>query len=138
MNYSKPIPEITLLTEPFWEGLRSKELRMQACSQCSVLRFIPKEVCPDCSSVDYVWQQVSGLGMVYSYTTIHGGVGPAFRDDLPFVTVIVELDEGPRVMSHLINCLPDAVEIGMRVSVVFERATEELTLYKFEPHDAGR
>ena len=138
MNYNKPIPEITLLTEPFWKGLRSRELRIQACTDCSSMRFTPKELCPDCSSLNYVWQKVSGLGTVYSYTTIHGGVGPAFRDDIPFVTVIVELDEGPRMMSHLINCLPESVQIGMRVSVVFEDATEEFTLYRFEPNDSGR
>jgi len=138
MNYNKPVPEITLLTEPFWEALRKRELRIQACSHCAALRFIPKEVCPNCSSSDYGWQQVSGLGRVYSYTTIHGGVGPAFRDDIPFVTVIVELDEGPRIMSHLTNCLPESVQIGMRVSVVFEDATDELTLYRFEPNSSER
>ena len=132
-QYNKPLPEITLLTEPFWQGTKEHQLRLQRCDDCGAFRFIPKEVCPSCASVQATWTPVNGNGKVYSYSTVYRGTGSAFQEDLPFIVVMVELAEGPRMISHLIDCAPDQVQIDMPVAVVFEEATPEVTLYKFRP-----
>lgn len=106
VQYNKPLPEITLLTEPFWQGTKEHQLRLQRCDDCGTFRFTPKEVCPSCASVQATWTPVSGAGTVYSYSTVYRGTGSAFQEDLPFVVVMVELKEGPRVISHLIDCPP--------------------------------
>ena len=132
-QYNKPLPEITLLTESFWQGTKEHQLRLQRCDDCGAFRFIPKEVCPSCASVQATWTPVSGAGTVYSYSTVYRGTGQAFQEDLPFIVVMVELAEGPRVISHLIDCAPDQVQIDMPVTVVFEDVTPEVSLYKFRP-----
>ena len=132
-QYNKPLPEITLLTEPFWEGLKQRELRLQRCDDCPAYRFTPKDVCPACSSVKATWTPVSGAGSVYSYSVVHRGPGPAFQEDAPYIVVMVELAEGPRILSHMTGCEPEDMQIGMPVMVVFEDVTPEVTLYKFRP-----
>ena len=132
-QYNKPLPEITLLTEPFWQGTTEHQLRLQRCDDCGTFRFIPKEVCPNCTSVQATWTPVSGAGEVYSYSTVYRGTPQAFQEDVPYIVVMVELSEGPRIISHLIDCAPDQVQIGMPVTVVFEDATPEMSLYKFRP-----
>ncbi len=130
---SRPLPEITLLDEPFWEGTKAHELRLQRCDDCSAYRFTPKEVCPDCASMNATWTAVSGQGTVYSYSAVHRGPGPAFQGDSPYVVVLVQLAEGPRVLSHLVDCAPEQVSIGMPVTVTFEDASDEVAFYNFRP-----
>ncbi len=128
-QYNKPLPEITLLTQPFWQGAKEHQLRLQRCDDCGAFRFTPKEVCPRCFSVKATWTPVSGAGTVYSYSTVYRGATPAFQ--APYIVVMVELAEGPHIMSHLVDCPPDRVQIGMPVQVFFEDVTPEVTLYKF-------
>lgn len=130
---NRPLPEITLLTEPFWQGTTEHELRLQQCNDCGAFRFIPKEVCPRCASVRATWTPTSGEGVVYSYSTVFRGPGPAFQRDAPYIVVMVELAEGPHVISHLVNCTPEQVRIGMPVTVVFEDVNPEVSLYRFRP-----
>ncbi len=132
-QYNKPLPEITLLNEPFWEGTKAHELRLQLCDDCPEYRFTPKDVCSTCSSVNATWTPVSGDGTVYSYSVVHRGPGPAFQEDAPYIVVMVDLAEGPRILSHMTGCEPEDMKIGMPVTVVFEDVTPEITLYKFRP-----
>ena len=132
-QYNKPLPEITLLNEPFWEGTKAHELRLQLCDDCPSYRFTPKDVCADCASVNATWTPVSGAGTVYSYSVVHRGPGPGFQEDAPYIVVMVDLAEGPRMLSHMTGCEPDDMKIGMPVTVVFEDVTPEITLYKFKP-----
>ena len=132
-QYNKPLPEVTLLTDPFWEGTKKHELRLQLCDDCPEYRFTPKDVCPTCTSVNATWTPVSGAGTVYSYSVVHRGPGPAFQEDAPYIVVMVDLAEGPRILSHMTGCEPEDMKIGMPVTVVFEDVTPEVTLYKFRP-----
>ena len=77
--------------------------------------------------------RASGWGTVYSFTVTHQNQAPGFREELPYVLAIVELDEGVRMMTNVVGCAPDAVRVGMRVEVVFEDVTPEITLAKFRP-----
>ncbi|TMA99719.1 MAG: OB-fold domain-containing protein, partial [Deltaproteobacteria bacterium] len=90
-------------------------------------------VCPACLSSATEWVRASGRGTVYSFTVTYQNQAAGFREELPYVLAIVELDEGVRMMTNVVGCAPDAVRIGMPVQVVFEDVTAEITLAKFRP-----
>ena len=132
-QYAKPVPEPSSVSAPFWEGLKAGELRLQRCTACSRYVFYPRSVCPHCLSDRLEWQTASGRGRVYSFTIIRRAMNPAFAADVPYVFAIVELDEGPRVTTNLINCAPEDTRIGMPVRAACDSVTSEIALLKFEP-----
>ena len=117
--------------QPYWDALRAGELRVQQCTSCDTLRHPPQPLCPRCRGSEYEWALMSGRGTVYSYVITHQATNAAFRDKTPFPTVLIELEEGPRMVSNLVDVAPDAIEIGMPVEVVFHAVTEEITLPLF-------
>lgn len=134
-KYDKPLPEINSLTAPFWEYCRKHELRMQYCSRCNVWIWYPKAVCTTCGKNDMVeWKKLSGKGTVYSFTIIRQVIenSESFGKDIPFVLALIELDEGPRIYSNVVNVNPEKISIGDRVEVIFEDVTKEVTLPKFK------
>jgi len=131
--YKKPLPRIDEESRGFWEALQRHELYVQRCRSCSTTRFYPRAVCTECMSSEVEWVRCSGRGTVYSFTVTHQNQAPGFREELPYVLAIVELAEGPRVMTNVVGCSPDAVTVGMAVEVVFEDVTAEVTLAKFRP-----
>ncbi len=125
---------ITPLTRPFWHGAKKHELLLQRCKKCNTYQWYPKALCIDCGSRDLVWTRVSGLGTVYSYIIIyHTRQNPSFQGDVPYNIAIIELDEGPYMYSNVVGCSLEQLKIGMRVRVVFDEITEEITLPKFRP-----
>ena len=98
---------------------------------CGLLQHPPRAVCNACLSSDFVWQEVSGEGVVYSYVVTHQAVHPALADHTPLATVEVELAEGPHITSNLIDVPPESVEIGMAVAVVFEEVADGVVLPLF-------
>jgi len=129
---ARPRPIPTDLTEPFWEGTRRGELRVQRCRGCDHWRWTPLLACPRCWSEDCEWAPTAGQGSIYSFTVVHRPVDPA-RFPSPYVLAIVELDEGPRMLTNIVDCPPNEVEIGMRVAVRFERIDDEISVYPFAP-----
>lgn len=117
-------------SRPYWEGLARGELRIQRCSACSRAVFYPRAICPHCYSDQLAWCIASGRGTIYAYTVAHQAFGP-FADDTPFVVVIVELEEGVRMMSRLLNAPHERVTIGAQVQMTFEKVEEDLTLLYF-------
>lgn len=132
-EYLKPLPHPTELTQPFWDGVRAEKLLIQKCSSCGLLRHTPKLWCPECLSDDYTWAQMSGNGEVYSYTIMHRAPATSFQTEIPYAVALVELDEGVKMISNLISCPIEDVKIGMPVKVTYERANDEITLFKFAP-----
>lgn len=130
--HNKPLPVIDHDSRPFWEAARRHELMLQRCNNCKSYIFYPRAVCPTCMSDELAWEKVSGQGSVYSYTVVHRAPA-AFADDVPYVVAIIQLAEGPRMLSHVIKCPPAQVRIGMPVQVVFEDVNDEITLPKWEP-----
>jgi uncharacterized OB-fold protein len=123
------------LTEPFWEGTRCGELRVQRCRACGHWRWTPLLACPRCWSEDGEWARTGGQGTIYSFTIVHRPVDPAsFR--APYALAIVQLDEGPHLLTNIVDCEPNAVRIGMRVAVRFERIDDEISVYPFAPVEA--
>lgn len=130
--YEKFRPDVPFGHEPFWEALRRHELALQRCDACSTYRFIPTEICL-CGSANATWTKIAGTGEVYTFTVVHRAPTPGYQTDVPYVIVHVTMDEGPRMISNLVDCDPSTVRIGMRVKTVFEDIDGDLTLYKFSP-----
>ena len=131
--YRKPLPRIDEESRGWWEALRRHELYVQRCRDCGTHRLPPRATCPACLSSAVEWVRASGHGIVYSYTVTHQNQAPGFRDELPYVLAIVELAEGPRLMTNVVESALDALRIGMAVEVVFDDVTPEVTLPKFRP-----
>lgn len=124
-----PMPEPD--SQPFWDALREGELRIQRCTRCGELRHPPQPMCPRCNDFEHEWALMSGRGSLYSYVVSHQAVHASLRERTPFATVLVELDEGPRMVSNLVGVSPGEIEIGMAVEVVFHAVSEEIVLPLF-------
>lgn len=129
----KPVPRVDEETKGYWEACRRHELYVQRCRACGEKRYYPRAVCPFCLSDDTEWLRCAGTGSVYTFTVTHQNQAPGFREQLPYVMAYVALDEGPRLLTNVVGCAPDAVHIGMRVRVVFEDVSAEIAIPRFEP-----
>ena len=130
-QYQKPTPEINDENRAFWEGCRQGELRVQKCSNCGHIRHL-SPTCPQCLKAEHEWVAASGRGTVYSWIVVHQRYNRAFEEDLPYNVTIVELDEGPRMVTSLVDVENQDIKSGTPVEVVFDRVTEEITLPKFK------
>ena len=130
-QYQKPTPEINDENRAFWEGCRQGELRVQKCSNCGHFRHL-SPACPQCLKAEHEWVAASGRGTVYSWIVVHQRYNRAFEEDLPYNVTIVELDEGPRMVTSLVDVENQDIKAGTPVEVVFDRVTEEITLPKFK------
>jgi uncharacterized OB-fold protein len=131
MTYEKPLPRINADNKLFWEGCRDHELRFQKCSSCGHVRFPPSLVCPQCHQQDFQLIVSAGTGKVYTYAVYHVAYNPGFQGDVPYVVAVVELDEGPRLLTNIVGCKPDEVFCEMTVSVTWEDVTPEVSLPMF-------
>lgn len=132
-EYSKPIPAPTSESRPYWEGLQQRKLLMPRCDECHRYWFPPSALCPHCSSETWTWTATSGRGRVFSYVVYHRVYHPGFAEDVPYTVAVIELEEGPRMISNVIGIAPDKVACDMNVEVEFQRITEDVTLPKFKP-----
>ena len=117
-------------SRPYWEGLAQGELRIQHCNACAKAVFYPRSICPHCHADQLSWIVASGTGTIYSYTVAHNAFGP-FAADVPFIIAIIELAEGARMMSRIVDAPRERVAVGATVSVTFKRVGEDLTLPYF-------
>jgi uncharacterized protein len=132
-----PAPRISPapVAAPFWEAAARRELVLPFCGACRTFFFYPRVICPRCGSRDVQWRPASGRGRVHSFCIHHQSPLPGFRDALPFVSAIVELDEGPRLMTFLTGVEPDpaAVRCEMPVEVAFTELADGQFLPVFRP-----
>ena len=128
----RPLPAITPETRHFWEGARVGELRLQKCLACSHTYFPPRPFCPRCASREVAVFRASGRAMLYSYV-IHHRAAPGFTP--PYAIAVVELAEGPRMMTNIVGCeqTPQSLQLDMPLEVVFERMNDEISLPLFRP-----
>ncbi len=129
--YDKPLPIVDPDTAPYWDAAREHRLLIKRCADCGRCHFYPRELCPHCHSDAVAWHEARGTGSIYSFTIARRGAGPAFQADAPYVVAVVQLDEGPRMMTNIVGCPPDDVRIGQRVTVAYEDVTPEISLPKF-------
>ena len=127
-----PLPEPTRYTQPFWEACQQHALEVPECLHCGHLFLPGGPVCPACWSTELGAKSVSGKGQVFTYTVYRHSYHPALKT--PYVVALVELAEGPRLITNIVGCPPGDVEIGMAVQVQFEREGE-FVLPRFIPID---
>jgi uncharacterized OB-fold protein len=130
---AKPLPEVTPQMAPFWEAARRHQLVVQRCRGCGTLRFPARDICSRCLSRDAEWAPVSGRGTVFSFAVMHQVYHPGFAADVPYAVVVVELEEGARMLSNVVGCPVGEIAVGMPVEVVFEDVSADVTLPKFRP-----
>lgn len=132
-NSPKPLPAIDELTKPFWQGAAQHQLMLQQCQACNYFNHPPRPLCDACLSQQLEFVPVSGRGTVYSYTIMHQPNIAGFEKEVPYINVLVELDEQPRLF--MVSYLPiserDKIRIGGRVEVTFEKINDEVTLPQF-------
>lgn len=130
---AKPLPEPSALAKPFWSALRAGKLQLQRCTSCGHFNHPPRITCPKCHGKAMLWTEVAPRGTVYSYTIVHRAPMPSFKADLPYAVVLVDITGTPvKLLSNLL-APADQVFVGMPVDLVFEPASEEITLFKFAP-----
>lgn len=135
VEYKKPLPIISDANRPFWEGCKNGQLKMQKCTDCGHIRYPIGPVCTKCLSSSFEWEVLSGKGEVFNFVIFHQKYSEAWADDLPYNVIMVQLDEGPRMFSNLVGIKNEDIKIGLRVEVVFEKATEEIFIPKFRVID---
>ena len=123
------LPPLTELTGPYWEGCASGELRLQRCESCDRHQFYPRTICSHCSKGQLTWITASGQGTVASFTVVRRAISGAYT--APYIVALIQLEEGPVMMSNIVQAEPDHVAIGAAVSVAFDAWSEEITLPVF-------
>ena len=117
---------------PYWEAARRHELALPRCRRCGQRWAPPTARCPACLSEDIEWRPVSGRGQIFSFTVFRRAYHPAYRERLPYVVAVIELDEGPRLVSNIVGCPPEEVVCDLPVMVTFEQRGEHV-LPQFTP-----
>lgn len=130
-DYRKPLPKATPWSKFFWDGCKEGKLYIQHCNDCKRKIFYPKLYCPFCLSKDLIWIQASGKGQIYSYMVVYAYQPTEFEEDVPYVVAIIDLEEGVRMMSNIVDCDPEDVRCDDPVEVVFDKVTQDFTLPKF-------
>jgi uncharacterized OB-fold protein len=133
-DYTGPLPVTSPETKPFWDSVRQHRMALPFCRPCGAFFFYPRAACPRCLSGDLDWKPVSGRGTLHTFTVVYRGQ-KGFPLGTPYVIAIVELAEGPRMMTNLVGVEPDPtqVRIGMPVEVTYLDATGDAALPHFRP-----
>ena len=128
-------PSMSPDTQFFWDGLRDHHLLIQRCESCGVLRHPPRPMCPSCNSLEWGTVEASGRGEVHSFVMPRHPAMPFMDDD--YIVALVELEEGPRLISNLRDVTPDEARIGMAVEAFYVEFDEGLVLHQFRPVGAS-
>ena len=127
----KPRPRISPDNAPFWDGCRNHELLLPTCQDCAKAHLPPGPVCPFCFGDRLEWKRASGRGTVTTFTVVHQPWFPAFKTEIPYNIVQVELAEGPRLVANVVPAT--GLHVGLPVEVVFDDVASDLTLPRFKP-----
>jgi hypothetical protein len=128
----QPLPLMTFDAVPYWQGCREGRLLLQRCSDCSSRQFYPRALCVCCGGVRLEFVEVSGRGVVHAFTICHRPLSARFAG-APYVVALVDLEEGPRMMTNIVGCPESEVRIGMDVQVSFQHLGEDVVIPVFEP-----
>ena len=127
----KPLPVITEENRPFWEGCKRGVLLLQYCEACGRYQFYPRLFCMQCGASNLRWEQASGRGVIYSYTVIRQNKSPEFGNDTPYNVAIIQLEEGPRLMSNIVDADLEQLRVDLPVMVVFDPVSDTISLPRF-------
>lgn len=132
-DMTRPLPETQPWSEKFWQGTKQGKLLIQHCRDCNSNIFYPRKVCPECWSSNLDWIESTGKAKVYMFSTAYDMVEPKFMSDLPYTIAYVNLEEGIRMMTRIVECDPAAIHIDMDVEVVFHKLNDDFYLPYFKP-----
>lgn len=128
---SRPLPQVDDLSRPFFEGARRGVLRIQHCPGCGAYQMPGRLACDECMSGELEWVEASGRGTVFSFVVMHQQYHPAFEP--PYNVALVELEEGPRLVTSIVGIANDDIRVRMPVEVEFEDVSEEVSMPRFRP-----
>ena len=131
-EFTKQPPAVTTTNRPFWEAARRHELVVYGCMNCGTL-YSQVTDCTACDSPRMEWIKVGGRGQVFTFCVFQQAFHAAWQDDIPYNVAYIKLDEGPLLISNIVDCANEDIFIGMPVTVVFDDISEEITLPKFAP-----
>ncbi len=132
-EYTLPIPVADEASAPFFRGAKERKLMLLRCADCGRHRLPGRDRCPDCWSTEAAWVQASGRGKLYSFGIMHQQYHPAFASVIPYNFAIVELEEGPRLVTNIVGCADEDLRVDMPVEAVYDDVSEETTLVRFRP-----
>jgi uncharacterized protein len=136
----RPLPApLAPEAKPYWEGLKLGKLMLPKCQDCGKAHFYPRILCPHCHSRKITWIEASGRGKLYAFEILHRSFNPAVKTPLPYVLAMIELEEGPRMLSNLVNIKPDPalIRCDMPVQAVYTKLNDNFTLPFFQPAKAN-
>ena len=132
-DFIKPLPQPTAWSKPFWDAAKQHKLVLKKCKQCGHIDHPPYLYCTACSGEDAEWVESSGKAKLYAYAVNTYGVPFPFMEDLPYVLAMVDLPEGPRMISNVVGCSPKDLRNGMDLEVIFDQVSPEVVLPKWRP-----
>jgi uncharacterized OB-fold protein len=133
-EYSKPLPNVNNpRTKPYWDAAKRHELQMQRCPNCGYYRYPPAPRCPECLEENDEWVTLSGRGTIWSFNVYHHVFNQNFKEDIPYNAALVELEEGPRLITNIVGIPNEDLRVEMPVEVYFDDVTDDVTLVKFKP-----
>ncbi|RLV68701.1 nucleic-acid-binding protein containing a Zn-ribbon [Streptomyces sp. CBMAI 2042] len=119
------LPEPDAFTRPYWDAAGEGRLLIRRCGGCGRAHHYPREFCPYCWGEDVAWERASGRATLYTWSVVHRNDLPPFGDRVPYVAAVVDLAEGPRMMTEVVECAHGDLRIGMGLTVMFREAGEE-------------
>jgi uncharacterized protein len=130
------LPTIEPESQPFWDAAKGGVLMLGHCKTCDATHYYPRPTCPQCWSQDVELKPASGRGVVYTYSTIYVNDLAPFNAQLPYVAAMVDLEEGVRISTNIVNCPANALQIGMPVALQFKLISEDVAIPVFQPATA--
>lgn len=127
----RPLPVPSKVSKPYWDSCKEGRLRIQRCKHCGTHLFYPVYMCHECTGQQLEWIDASGRGIVHSYSVIYRAPYTELADQGPYTVALIELEEGPIMMSNIVDVDPEAVRVGDKVRVDFLRASDDITLPVF-------
>ncbi len=133
MDLQKPLPVPTPTSRPFWDGLAAGKVLLQQCSDCQGWVFYPRSRCSHCLSDRLAWREVSGRGTLYTFTIARAATSPHFADEVPQRLAVVQLEQGVRLTTTLVNVAETDIRIGMQVKPYFDAVSADAVLLRYQP-----
>ncbi|MHC0433646.1 Zn-ribbon domain-containing OB-fold protein [Streptomyces sp. O3] len=118
------LPEPDAFTRPYWDAADDGRLLLRRCRACDRAHHYPREFCPHCWSEDGEWTEASGRATLYTWSVVHRNDLPPFGARTPYVAAVVDLADGPRMMTEIVDCPESDLRIGMRLRVTFRTGEE--------------
>ena len=126
-----PLPDAE--SQPFWDACRERRLLIKRCNACGRAYFYPRDFCPRCWSADVSWEEASGRATLYTWSIVYRNDLPPFGDRVPYVAAVVDLGEGPRMLTNVEGCPFEELAMGMELVVDWRVESDEITLPVFRP-----